>query len=93
MNFLDPYDVTTTAARTDTPPPGAQPDKSLNEEVSQVLGQLGSFWGGFRKQVSATYEDIIIGILSIIHHHTRVSLPLVLHVKTSQKWFQTHRKS
>ena len=25
---------------------------SLNDEVQQALGSLGSWWGGFRKQVS-----------------------------------------
>lgn len=51
MNFLDAYDITepvTQPARE----PGA-PEPSLNEEVSQVVGQLGRLWGGFRKQVSA----------------------------------------
>jgi hypothetical protein len=27
---------------------------SLNEEVQQALGSLGSWWGGFRKQVSVS---------------------------------------
>lgn len=47
MNFLDTYDI----AGTVTPPPRTEPEQSLNEEVSQVIGQLGRFWGGFRKQV------------------------------------------
>jgi len=47
MNFLDPYDIT---AGSSTPPPN-QPDRSLNEEVNQVIGQLNSFWGSFKKQV------------------------------------------
>lgn len=44
MNFLDAYDITTPA----DPPP--RPEQSLNEEVSQVFGQLGRFWGGFKQQ-------------------------------------------
>ncbi|KAJ6625491.1 hypothetical protein B0H10DRAFT_2001544 [Mycena sp. CBHHK59/15] len=44
MNFLDPYDITSGT------PPQVQPEQSLNEEVSQVVGQLGRFWGDFRKQ-------------------------------------------
>ncbi|KAI9572222.1 hypothetical protein HD554DRAFT_2068040 [Boletus coccyginus] len=49
MNFLDTYGITGTG--TGTPPPSErQPEQSLNEEVSQVIGQLGRFWGGFRKQ-------------------------------------------
>ncbi|KAH7888462.1 hypothetical protein F5I97DRAFT_2054997 [Phlebopus sp. FC_14] len=52
MNFLDAYGITGTGSN--TPPatgPPAQP--SLNEEVSQVIGQFGRFWGGFRKQSEA----------------------------------------
>ncbi|KAJ7680469.1 hypothetical protein DFH06DRAFT_1278495 [Mycena polygramma] len=48
-NFLDPYDLTS-----GTPPP--QPQQSLNEEVSQVMGQLGRFWGDFRKQSQSALE-------------------------------------
>lgn len=44
MNFLDPYDIAgPSAAQT-------QPEQSLNEEVSEVIGSIGRFWGGFRKQ-------------------------------------------
>lgn len=53
MSFLDPYDIS--AAGTSTPPPG-QPEQSLNEEVTQVLGQLNRFWGGFRKQSQTAIE-------------------------------------
>ncbi|KAJ7076353.1 hypothetical protein B0H15DRAFT_864239 [Mycena belliarum] len=49
MNFLDPYDITS-----GTPP--QQPEQSLNEEVSQVIGQLGRFWGDFRKQSQTVLE-------------------------------------
>ncbi|KAF9512170.1 hypothetical protein BS47DRAFT_1330494 [Hydnum rufescens UP504] len=34
-------------------PPAAEP--TLNEEVSQALGQLGRFWGGFRKQSQSAF--------------------------------------
>lgn len=53
MNFLDTYDIepaTTPAAAA----PGAEP--TLNEEVSQVVGQLGRLWGGFRKQSQTVFE-------------------------------------
>ncbi|KAK0461222.1 uncharacterized protein EV420DRAFT_1530952 [Desarmillaria tabescens] len=53
MNFLDPYDIS--AAGTSTPPP-RQPEQSLNEEVTQVIGQLNRFWGGFRKQSQTAIE-------------------------------------
>jgi hypothetical protein len=51
MNFIDAYEVpgTTTPPATDN---SNQPQQSLNEEVSQVIGQLNRFWGGFRKQAS-----------------------------------------
>ncbi|KIK67262.1 hypothetical protein GYMLUDRAFT_37344 [Collybiopsis luxurians FD-317 M1] len=51
MNFLDPYDVT---GGSGTPP--TQPEQSLNEEVNQVIGQLGRFWGGFKKQSQNAIE-------------------------------------
>lgn len=46
MNFLDTYDI----SRSSTPNP-SQEQPTLNEEVNQVISQLGRFWGGFRKQV------------------------------------------
>ncbi|KAJ7703052.1 hypothetical protein B0H17DRAFT_975011 [Mycena rosella] len=49
MNFLDPYDITS-----GTPP--QQSEQSINEEVSQVMGQLGRFWGDFRKQSQTALE-------------------------------------
>ena len=65
MNALDVYDfddqVTpaqpiSEAAPPSTssiPPTSAAPTSSptLNEEVQQVIGTLGGFWGSFRKQV------------------------------------------
>ena len=47
MNFFDAYDISGTA----TAPANTQPTQRLNEEVSEVVGQLSRFWGGFRKQV------------------------------------------
>ncbi|KAH9892830.1 hypothetical protein C8Q73DRAFT_648808 [Cubamyces lactineus] len=52
MNFFDTYDTPGTT----TPPANAQPAPSLNEEVSQVVGQLSRFWGGFRKQSQTALE-------------------------------------
>lgn len=51
MDFFD-YNL----AGSSTPPQRAAgsdevAEPSLNEEVSQVVGQLGKLWGGFRKQV------------------------------------------
>ncbi|KAF7970301.1 hypothetical protein HWV62_22996 [Athelia sp. TMB] len=54
MNYLDTYDITGTGAI--TPQPNSQPEQSLNDEVSQVIGQLGRFWGGFRKQSQSALE-------------------------------------
>ncbi|TCD63044.1 hypothetical protein EIP91_006057 [Steccherinum ochraceum] len=64
MNFLDAYDIATPP--TTTPPPtgsgsaplqDSQPSaQSLNEEVTQVVGQLSRFWGGFRKQSQSVFE-------------------------------------
>ncbi|KAG6873417.1 hypothetical protein C0995_015842 [Termitomyces sp. Mi166 len=46
MNFLDTHDI----AGPSTPP--QRSEQSLNDEVSEVIGQLGRFWGGFKKQAS-----------------------------------------
>ena len=50
MNYVDAIDV----SGVNTPPVNSeQPSaQTLNEEVSEVIGQLNSFWGGFRKQAS-----------------------------------------
>ena len=61
MNFLDTYGITGTG--TSTPPPGNRPEQSLDEEVSQVIGTLGRFWGGFKKQV------IVLTIVHPLHSH------------------------
>uniref|UniRef100_A0A4Q2DRT4 BSD domain-containing protein n=1 Tax=Candolleomyces aberdarensis TaxID=2316362 RepID=A0A4Q2DRT4_9AGAR len=52
MNFFDTYDI----ARGPTPQPSDENQPSLNEEVTQVIGQLGRFWGGFKKQSQQAYE-------------------------------------
>ncbi|KAJ2931289.1 hypothetical protein H1R20_g5786, partial [Candolleomyces eurysporus] len=52
MNFFDTYDI----ARAPTPQPSDENQPSLNEEVNQVIGQLGRFWGGFKKQSQQVYE-------------------------------------
>ncbi len=49
MNFVDTYDIARSATPNAEQPQDEQP--SLNDEVNQVFGQLGRFWGGFRKQV------------------------------------------
>lgn len=49
MNFLDTYDISGPSTPT---PERQQQEQSLNDEVTQVVGQLSRFWGGFRKQVS-----------------------------------------
>jgi len=60
MNYVDSIDVSGEG----TPPvsPEQPPAQTLNEEVNEVIGQLSSFWGGFRKQASL----IIVG-----HHRLR----------------------
>ncbi|KAF8070583.1 hypothetical protein FPV67DRAFT_1561352 [Lyophyllum atratum] len=51
MNFLDTYDIAGQST------PTQQPEQSLNEEVSEVMGQLGRFWGGFRKQSQSVLQS------------------------------------
>ncbi|EPQ57337.1 hypothetical protein GLOTRDRAFT_137686 [Gloeophyllum trabeum ATCC 11539] len=60
MNFFDSYDVPGTA----TPPPAAQ--QSLNEEVSEVMGQLRGFWGGFRKQSVSLLDTARKDLTSVV---------------------------
>ncbi|KAF7790359.1 hypothetical protein EIP86_001314 [Pleurotus ostreatoroseus] len=50
MNFFDAYDVSGPG----TPREG--PDPTLNEEVTQVVGQISRLWGGFRKQSQTVLE-------------------------------------
>ncbi|KAG8691492.1 hypothetical protein FRC11_002678 [Ceratobasidium sp. 423] len=35
----------------------AQPQQTLGEEVNEVIGQLGRFWGGFQKQSQAAFQN------------------------------------
>ncbi|KZO98770.1 hypothetical protein CALVIDRAFT_596394 [Calocera viscosa TUFC12733] len=52
--FFNPVPVT------NTPPAESeeadQPQQSFEEEVNQVVGQLGKLWGGFRKQSASALE-------------------------------------
>ncbi|KAH0588976.1 hypothetical protein H2248_004756 [Termitomyces sp. 'cryptogamus'] len=48
MDFLDTYNIDTQRTR--------RPEQSLNDEVSEVMGQLGRFWGGFKKQSQSALE-------------------------------------
>ena len=62
MNFFDTFEVARSATPiTDTTPssersqggttPQQQQELTLNEELNQVVGQLGGFWGRLRQQV------------------------------------------
>ncbi|KAI6045997.1 hypothetical protein EDC04DRAFT_2631397 [Pisolithus marmoratus] len=55
MNFLDAYGIV--GAGTSTPPANDRPEQGLDEEVSQVIGTLGRFWGGFKKQGGAAFAN------------------------------------
>jgi hypothetical protein len=39
------------SSRSTTSAAAPAPQQSLEEEVNEVIGQLGRFWGGFQKQV------------------------------------------
>lgn len=76
MNFFDTFEVarsTTPTTQTDnsqngtgtsSTPQQQTPEPTLNDEINQVVGQLGRLWGGFRKQVRLTsiqeQEDSLI---------------------------------
>lgn len=74
MNFLDAYDATAPV----NPAPN-QPEQSLNEEVSQVFGQLGRFWGGFKQQASPS--SLLWAIISFLSLR-RANLLCRLHAET-----------
>ena len=58
MNFMDTYGIAGPSAGPDSQ---HQPEQSLDEEVSQVIGQLGRFWGGFKKQARLPYYHLRAG--------------------------------
>jgi hypothetical protein len=70
MNSLDLYDFDIPVA-SDNKLPNAEasssssssttstPQPSFNEEVTQVFGQLGKFWGGVRQQVRTPFSQLI----------------------------------
>ncbi|KAI0314118.1 hypothetical protein OF83DRAFT_472513 [Amylostereum chailletii] len=61
MNFWDSTLASSTTGAA-TPPPDAGRQQSLNEEVTEVMGQLNRFWGGFRRQsqdaIQAARKDL-----------------------------------
>lgn len=59
MNFLDPYDVAGTSAAP------TQPEQSLNDEVTEVIGSIGRFWGGFRKQVPIFRPVYLVSLMGL----------------------------
>ncbi|THH05375.1 hypothetical protein EW145_g4846 [Phellinidium pouzarii] len=68
MNFFD-FELSRTASA--TPPQSiadlsSVPEPTLNEEVSQVVGQLGKLWGGFRKQSQVVFESARKDITSVV---------------------------
>ena len=52
MSFWDaPFTPATPGTSTPPTQTAEQPSPTLNDEVTEVIGQLERFWGGFRKQV------------------------------------------
>lgn len=92
MNYVDAIDL----SGVNTPPANAEepPAQTLNEEVSQVLGQLNSFWGGFRKQVGLTivYHHEFKGIL-MAPYRLRVKLPFRVRGRTLERSCSKPRRS
>ncbi|KIO30692.1 hypothetical protein M407DRAFT_5460 [Tulasnella calospora MUT 4182] len=60
MNSIDLYEFSESTSGTATPSAAstaaAAQQPSLEEEVNQVVGQLGRFWGGFKRQSTAALE-------------------------------------
>lgn len=94
MNYVDAIDL----SGVNTPPANAEepPAQTLNEEVTQVIGQLNNIWGGFRKQV---------GIIIVHRHHgcrhsdgttsgcLRVESPSRVRGRISEMWSNKHRRN
>lgn len=80
MNSLDLYDFTIQASDKTSSPYNAEASSSLssstvtaetsqpslNEEVTQVMGQLGKLWGGVRKQVRFHLGWVSLSLISVI---------------------------
>ncbi|KAI0057999.1 hypothetical protein BV25DRAFT_1830552 [Artomyces pyxidatus] len=73
------WDNTFGAMGTATPPPEPDHQPSLNEEVTEVIGQLGRFWGGFRKQsqdaLQAAKKDLGEIVTQAQKELTKLSVP------------------
>src|SRR5260221_14536788 len=84
MSFWD-TSFTPATPGTSTPPTrtAEQPSPTLNDEVSEVIGQLERFWGGFRKQVRASTPTLLDTTLNANHF---------LGALKSQSAIQTARK-
>lgn len=76
MNSLDLFDYTVPTAQEtitrNTDGLSSVDRPTLNDEVNEVMGQLGKFWGGFRKQVR---DHLNIGLR---HHSSNYSLNLFI---------------
>ncbi|KAG8748078.1 hypothetical protein FRC12_013930, partial [Ceratobasidium sp. 428] len=46
--------------------PAAAPQQTLEEEVNEVIGQLGRFWGGFRKQSQSAFRSASQDFRSVV---------------------------
>ncbi|KAG8886080.1 hypothetical protein FRB97_007956 [Tulasnella sp. 331] len=64
MNSMDLYDFSEVPAPVNPAAVGSStgsettvPQPTLEEEVNQVVGQFGRFWGGFRKQSTTVFES------------------------------------
>ena len=68
MNFLDSYDITGRST-----PPVTQPEQTLNEEFSDVIGHISRFWGGFTRQARTLRAHGCLQLKFVIPESDRVS--------------------
>lgn len=61
MNFLDTYDIVGSNTPSET-----QQEQTLHEEVSDVIGHIGRFWGGFRRQATTFWARPSLKLLTSI---------------------------
>ena len=52
MDSIDYYGLNAVEAKPAPSEAPNEPQPTLEEEVNQVVGQLGSFWGSFKRQVA-----------------------------------------
>ncbi|KAG9123714.1 hypothetical protein FRC07_014184 [Ceratobasidium sp. 392] len=73
------------SSRPSTSATAAAPQQSLEEEVNEVIGQLGRFWGGFRKQSQSAFRSASKDFRSVVETARKESSWLTAKPATASK--------